>query len=68
MTTHFLELVKDQRHTLSAALLVGLFLLLMGHLPVLPVLAGCALAIGVSLLRAWLRRWRSAPLTAKQRA
>jgi hypothetical protein len=37
--------IKKQRIVWSCALLVSLFLLLVGHLPAVPVLAGCALAI-----------------------
>jgi hypothetical protein len=46
----FYALVKQQRQVLSAALIVSLFMLL-GHVPVLPVLTGCALAIGISFMR-----------------
>jgi hypothetical protein len=43
--------IKKQRLVWSCALLVGLFLLLVGHLPTVPVLAGCALAIAYVTLR-----------------
>jgi hypothetical protein len=43
--------IKKQRVVWSCALLVCLFLLLVGHLPAIPVLAGCALAITYVTLR-----------------
>ena len=48
-----LEAVKRQRVAWSCALLVGLFLTVYGHAPVFPVAAGCILAIGIAVLRAW---------------
>lgn len=49
------ELAKQQRPTWSGAILVAMFLSVFGHAPVLPVIAGCVLAIGISVLRAWPR-------------
>jgi hypothetical protein len=46
-----LEILKKQRMAWSWAVIVGLFLILLGHAPVLPVIAGCALAIAISTLR-----------------
>jgi|KBSMisStaDraftv2_1062788.scaffolds.fasta_scaffold100126_1 hypothetical protein len=46
-----LEILKKQRMAWSWAVIVGLFLILLGHAPVLPVIAGCALAIAISMLR-----------------
>jgi hypothetical protein len=43
--------IKKQRVVWSCALLVALFFLLVGHLPAIPVLAGCALAIAYVTLR-----------------
>ena len=46
-----LEILKKQRMAWSWAVIVGLFLILLVHAPVLPVIAGCALAIAISMLR-----------------
>jgi len=46
-----LDILKKQRMAWSWAVIVGLFLILLGHAPVLPVIAGCALAIAISMLR-----------------
>jgi hypothetical protein len=48
-----LEAAKQQRLAWSCAILVGLFLTVFGHAPVLPVLAGCILGVGVAVLRSW---------------
>jgi hypothetical protein len=45
------DMVKRQRVVWSCALIVGLFLVLIGHVPVIPVVAGCALAVAISTLR-----------------
>ncbi len=52
MIDTLLETVKKQRLAWSWAVIVGLFLVLLGHAPVFPVIAGCALAIAISTLRA----------------
>jgi hypothetical protein len=49
----FFELAKTQRVASSCALVVGLFLTWYGHVPFLPVLAGCILAVAISTMRAW---------------
>lgn len=46
------ELAKAQRLAWSCSVIVGLFLVLIGHIPILPVLAGCLLAVAFSTLRA----------------
>lgn len=46
-----LETLKKQRMAWSWAVIIGLFLILLGHAPVFPVIAGCALAIAISTLR-----------------
>ena len=51
MTDRLFETIKKQRLAWSWAVIVGLFLVLLGHAPVLPVIAGCALAIAISMLR-----------------
>jgi predicted PurR-regulated permease PerM len=48
------EFGKQQRLAWSCALIVILFLVLVGHAPVLPVVAGGALAVGVAVIRSWL--------------
>ena len=50
-----LETIKKQRLAWSWAVVVGLFLVVVGHAPVLPVIAGCLLAVGISVMRAWPR-------------
>ncbi len=49
------EVAKQQRLAWSCAIVVGLFLTVFGHAPVLPVVAGCVLGIGIAVLRAWPR-------------
>ena len=51
----FLETLKKQRLAWSWAVVVGLFLIVVGHAPILPVIAGCLLAVGISVMRAWPR-------------
>jgi len=46
------EVAKQQRMAWSCAILVGLFLTVFGRAPVLPVVAGCFLAIGIAVMRA----------------
>ncbi len=55
MIDTLLETVKKQRLAWSWAVIVGLFLVLVGHAPVIPVIAGCVLALGVAVLRSWPR-------------
>jgi hypothetical protein len=47
------EVAKRQRVAWSCAVLVALLLSVYGHAPILPVIAGCLLAIGFTVLRAW---------------
>jgi hypothetical protein len=47
------DTAKRQRLAWSWAVVVGLVLTVYGHAPVLPVVAGCLLAVGFSVLRAW---------------
>jgi len=49
------EILKKQRLAWSWAVVIGLFLVVAGHAPILPVVAGCLLAVGISVLRAWPR-------------
>jgi hypothetical protein len=50
-----LETLKKQRLAWSWAVVVGLFLVVVGHAPILSVIAGCLLAVGISVMRAWPR-------------
>lgn len=47
------EVAKQQRLSWSCAFLVAMFLCVFGHAPVFPVIAGCFLAVGIAVLRAW---------------
>jgi hypothetical protein len=51
MMDTLLETLKKQRLAWSWAVIVGLFLVVVGHAPAFPVIAGCALAVGISILR-----------------
>lgn len=51
MIQTLLQSAKQQRIAWSCAILVCLFLTVFGRAPVLPVLAGCVLAIGVAVVR-----------------
>ena len=51
MLNTIIENIRKQRLAWSWAVIVGLFLVVLGHAPVLPVIAGCALAIALSTLR-----------------
>jgi hypothetical protein len=51
MVQSILALIKKQRIVCSWALIVGLFLVLIGHAPVLPVVLGGALAILITTVR-----------------
>ncbi len=51
MIETILSTMKKQRLAWSWAVIVGLFLVFVGRAPVLPVIAGCALAIAISTLR-----------------
>jgi hypothetical protein len=53
MIRKIFDTAKRQRIAWSLAVLVGLFLTVYGHAPVFPVVAGCLLAVGFSVLRAW---------------
>ena len=41
-----LEILKKQRMAWSWAVIIGLFLIVAGHAPIVPVIAGCLLAVG----------------------
>ncbi len=46
-----IETLKNERMAWSWAVVIGLFLVFAGHAPVLPVIAGCLLAVTMSALR-----------------
>ena len=46
-----LEMAKQQRLLLGAVLIVAVVLIVFANAPFIPVLAGCMLAVGVSILR-----------------
>jgi hypothetical protein len=51
MIHKIIESIKKQRMAWSWSLIIGLFLVLVGHAPVVPVITGCALAIAYSTWR-----------------
>jgi hypothetical protein len=50
-----LDAIKPQRVLLGSALLVGFILIYYAGAPVIPVLIGCVLVLGMSALRSWHR-------------
>jgi hypothetical protein len=62
MIETLLETLKKERLTWSWAVIIGLFLVVLAHAPILPILAGCFLAVGVSVLRAWPRAAAKPPV------
>lgn len=55
------EIFKQQRLAQSSAVIVGLILIMVVHAPVWPVIAGCALAMGILVLRGVLRPEKHLP-------
>jgi hypothetical protein len=53
------EILKQQRLARSSAMIVGLILVVAAHAPVLPVVAGCVLAMGIIVLRGLYRGRKS---------
>lgn len=53
MIRNVLDVLKQQRLAWSSAIVVALFLTVFGRAPVFPVVAGCILALGIAVLRAW---------------
>jgi hypothetical protein len=49
------DALKAQRLAWSWAVVIGLFLTLWGHAPVLPVVMGCLLGVGIAVLRSLSR-------------
>ena len=56
------EILKEQRLARSAAVIVGLILVTVAHAPVLPVIAGCVLAMAITVLRSSSRRKKDLPM------
>jgi hypothetical protein len=55
MLSTLLDVLKKERLAWSWAVIIGLFLIVLAHAPVIPIIAGCFLAVGISVLRAWPR-------------
>jgi hypothetical protein len=51
MISTLVEILKKQRMAWSWAVVIGLFLIIAGHAPILPVIAGCLLAVTMTALR-----------------
>ena len=49
------EILKQQRLAQSSAVIVGLILIMVAHAPILPVVVGCLLAMGIIVLRGLFR-------------
>lgn len=62
MMDRLLETLKKERLSWSWAVVIAIFLVFFGHAPVLPVIAGCILAVGISILRAWPHRPAKSPV------
>jgi hypothetical protein len=53
------EILRQQRLACASVMIVALFLIFIVHAPILPVAIGCALALGIAILRAFFRRTRN---------
>lgn len=51
--SRFFEVVKQQRVGMACAITVAAVLIVISHAPIVPVVAGCALAFVFLLGRAW---------------
>ncbi len=56
-----LRVMKQQRLVWSAAIIVGLVLILVAHAPVFPVIAGCLIALAIITVRSVLRDYKGRP-------
>jgi hypothetical protein len=56
------EVLKQDRLARSSAVIVGLILIMVVHAPVLPVVMGCVLALGISVIRGLSRQSKSVPV------
>jgi hypothetical protein len=50
------EILKQERLARSSAVIVGLILITVVHAPILPVVVGCVLALGISVIRSLSRQ------------
>ena len=50
-----LEVTKQQRFALVAAVIAANVLIFAAHAPTIPVIGGCVLALGLSFYRSWAR-------------
>jgi hypothetical protein len=55
------EILKQQRLAQSSAVIVGLVLITVVHAPIVPVIAGCLLAMGILVLRGLSRPAKPVP-------
>jgi hypothetical protein len=60
------EILKQQRLAQSSAVIVGLILIKVAHAPILPVVAGCLLAMGIIVLRGLFRPTKPLPAQGSQ--
>ena len=60
------EILKQERLARSSAVIVGLILIMVVHAPVLPVVAGCVLALGISVIRSLARQAKSVPVRGER--
>ena len=56
------EILKRQRLACASAMIVALFLVFIAHAPILPVVAGCLLAMGLAVLRSLSRQTKNISL------
>ena len=55
------EVVKQQRLAQSSAVIVGLILVTVAHAPIVPVVVGSVLAMGIIVLRGLSRSTKNSP-------
>lgn len=55
------EILKQQRLAQTSAVIVGLILIKVVHAPILPVVTGCILAMGIIVLRGLLSPTKPLP-------
>jgi len=60
------EIFKEQRLARVSAVIVGLILITVLHAPILPVVAGCILALGIIVIRGLSRETRSSSARGSQ--
>jgi hypothetical protein len=60
------EILKEQRLARVSAVIVGLILITVLHAPILPVVAGCVLALGVTVIRGLSHETKSVSARGRQ--